>query len=224
MTGDRSSRAEAVIAQTFGCSADLASTIATKAKFSQFAPRDVIIAHARPNPNVFLLVAGHAQAFALSFDARLVLVEDFLAGDLFGEGGLVSVPGPQHEVVAVDAVHAGQFASQAFVGLIENYSCVALSVSRMFATRLIQTTRRMIAATTLSAPGRIHAELHRQAAVSGTWTITPAPVLAEFALQIQSTRETVSRAINALEKRGIIHRTAQSLTVIAPHRLEELIY
>ena len=49
-------------------------------------------------------------------------------------------------------------------------------------------------------------------------------MLSEFALQVQSTRETVSRAINALEKRGIIRRDEQGLTVVAPHRLEELIY
>jgi len=55
-------------------------------------------------------------------------------------------------------------------------------------------------------------------------TIAPAPVLSQLALQVQSTRETVSRAISALEKRGIIRRDPQGLTVVAPHRLEELIY
>jgi len=49
-------------------------------------------------------------------------------------------------------------------------------------------------------------------------------VLAEMALAIQSTRETVSRTINALERAGIIRRSPEDLVIIAPHRLEELVY
>jgi CRP/FNR family transcriptional regulator, cyclic AMP receptor protein len=48
--------------------------------------------------------------------------------------------------------------------------------------------------------------------------------LSTFALHVQSTRETVSRTISALEKRGIIKRDGDALTVVAPHRLEELIF
>lgn len=219
--------AEPVITMTFACSPELARLIAAKARFMRHQPRAAIIASERPSADVFLLLAGHAQAYALSIDARLVVIEDFFVGALFGEGGLAGVAGmaaPQLEVVAVDHARTGQFHSQAFIALIETYSCVALTVSRLLTQRLINTTRRMVAITTLSAPGRIHAELYRQAAARGDWTLTPAPVLSEFARQVQSTRETVSRAISALEKRGIIQRTSESLTVIAPHRLEELIY
>jgi CRP/FNR family transcriptional regulator, cyclic AMP receptor protein len=216
--------AQAVITQVFGCSLELASTIAAKARFLNYAPRAVIVSHAKNDANLFLLVAGHAQAFAVSFDGRLILVEDFHPGALFGEGGLVASQSAHQEVVAVTQALAGQFDSQAFVAMMENYACVAITVSRMLAERLIASNRRMIAATTLSASGRIHAELHRQAAASAEWTLTPAPVLSEFALLVQSTRETVSRAMSALEKRGIIRRTESGLTVIAPHRLEELIY
>ncbi|MGQ4828612.1 helix-turn-helix domain-containing protein [Enterococcus faecalis] len=40
---------------------------------------------------------------------------------------------------------------------------------------------------------------------------------------MDSTRETVSRTIGDLERRGIITREDDGLRVIAPHRLEELI-
>ncbi len=51
----------------------------------------------------------------------------------------------------------------------------------------------------------------------------PAPVLAAMAVRVLSTRETVSRTINALERRGIIRREADALIVVAPHRLEEMV-
>ena len=43
------------------------------------------------------------------------------------------------------------------------------------------------------------------------------------ALRVSTTRETASRAVNALERRGIIRRDGETLVVVAPHRLEELI-
>jgi len=107
---------------------------------------------------------------------------------------------------------------------MSSYNCVALAVSRRLVARLGQITRRMVEGATLSANGRIHAELLRQARASDSMTISPAPILSAFALLVQSTRETVSRAISNLEKRGIIQRDEHTLRVVAPHRLEELIF
>jgi DNA-binding GntR family transcriptional regulator len=53
--------------------------------------------------------------------------------------------------------------------------------------------------------------------------ICPAPVLANLAVRAYTTRETVSRAVSALERRGIISRHADALVIVAPHRLEELV-
>ena len=71
--------------------------------------------------------------------------------------------------------------------------------------------------------GRVHAELLRLARLADGRVIRPAPVLAKLAVRVQSTRETVSRTINALERRGIIRRERDALVIVAPHRLEEMI-
>lgn len=161
---------------------------------------------------------------AFSIDGRLVVVEDYRTGDLFGEGSLFGAPVVADEISAVDTVGAGTFETQVFLALMTNYSAIALAMSRLLVARLGTTTRRLVEGATLSANGRIHAELLRQARQGENMTIRPAPVLASFALTVQSTRESVSRAINALQKHGIIRRDDDALTVVAPHRLEELIY
>jgi DNA-binding MarR family transcriptional regulator len=89
--------------------------------------------------------------------------------------------------------------------------------------RLQQTAARMYAHVALSAVGRVHAELLRLARQSADLTIRPGPVLSDLALRVSTTRETASRAVNALERRGIIRRDADTLVVVAPHRLEELV-
>jgi DNA-binding IclR family transcriptional regulator len=48
-------------------------------------------------------------------------------------------------------------------------------------------------------------------------------VLSKLAVRVHSTRETVSRTINALERRGLIRRDGDALFIVAPQRLEEMI-
>ena len=81
----------------------------------------------------------------------------------------------------------------------------------------------MVNRTTLSAPGRVYAELLRLARLGDGITIRPAPVHAALAVNVQSTRETVSRAVNAIERRGIVRREDDALVIVAAQRLEEMV-
>ncbi len=225
MTGDTHyGGACAVISHVFGCNESLARIIEIKAHVQNYPPRAVIVEGESVYEHIYLLIDGRARMLAYSIDGRLVAVEDYGRGDLFGENGLFAQETALHDIAAVESSCAAAFANGAFLGLMNNYSCVALTVSRLLVERLSCMTRRLVEGATLSAVGRIHAELLRQARAGEAMTIQPPPVLSAFALLVQSTRETVSRAISTLEKRGIILRDEKGLRVVAPHRLEELIY
>lgn len=221
---DPAADARSVLAETFGCSPAIAAAITGKAHVRSFPARSVIVACDSVFDEVHVMVEGNARMLAFALDGRLVAVEDYQRGDLFGENGLFETERAAHDISAVVASRAAAIGNAAFLDLMANYNCVALAVSRRLVARLGKITRRMVEGATLSANGRIHAEILRQARAGTAMTIAPAPVLSQLALQVQSTRETVSRAISALDKRGIIRRTADGLTVVAPHRLEELIY
>ena len=208
----------------FRCDDDVARAVTAKARFHRYPHHATIVAGGSIADQVFLIVTGHARMVAFAVDGRMVMIHDFFEGDLFGEGGLFGEAMSSEEVAAVDRVEAGRFGNADFVALMTNYSCIGLAVSRLLVARLASATQRLIEGATLSAVGRIHAELLRQARAGAAMTIRPAPVLSTFALSVQSTRETVSRTISALLKRGIIRRTDDALTIVAPHRLEELIY
>jgi CRP/FNR family transcriptional regulator, cyclic AMP receptor protein len=223
MVGTMPLDAPGVVALALGCDAVLAGVVAAKAAYHHYPARTTIIGGKMPSKQLYIVIAGRARMLAYAIDGRLVVVEDFTTGALFGEGALFETVA-SNEVAAVEPVEAGAFERHVFLGFMESYSCIALAVSRLLVTRLGATTRRLVEGATLSAAGRIHAELLRQAQASQDMTIRPAPVLAALALSVQSTRESVSRAINALQKRGIIRRDEFALAIVAPHRLEELIY
>ena len=214
----------AIVSETFGCDALLAAVVAQQARYRSWPHRATIVAEGDDLDAILLLISGRARMLAYGVDGRVVLVQDFAVGDLMGEGALIDEGPAESEIVAIDPVGAGSFAPPVFVALMSTHACIALAVSRLLVARLGMATRRLVEGATLSAVGRVHAELLREARAASAMTIIPAPVLAELARTVQTTRETVSRAISVLERRGIVRRTAEALTVVAPHRLQELIY
>ena len=212
------------IALAFGCDAALAAAVARQARYRRWPHRATLVAEGEVFDALLLIVAGRARMVAYGVDGRFVVVQDFGVGDLVGEGALIDEGVADGEIVAAEAVGAGSFATPVFVALMSTHACISLAISRLLVARLGATTRRLVEGATLSAVGRIHAELLREARGATGMAITPPPVLAELARAVQTTRESVSRAMSALEKRGIIRRTSEALTLVAPHRLEELIY
>ncbi|WP_338468467.1 Crp/Fnr family transcriptional regulator [Novosphingobium sp. ZN18A2] len=220
--------AVAVFRSAFDCGDDLAAVAMRIARFFDYPARGAIIEEGQECADVHLLTCGHARKQAVSIEGRMIVVEDYREGDLFGEAALSGDTTAHEDIRAVSASRTGAFANHQFVSLMSAHPAIALAVSRLLVSRLGNATRRFTEGFTLTAAGRVHAELLRRAekqnAAAAQLEIRPPPVFSELALSVQSTRETVSRAVNALEKRGIVKRTDDALIIVAPHRLEELVY
>ena len=169
-----------------------------------------------------LLTQGRAAELAYGREGAVLVLYTIAPGEFYGsllgggEGGT--------QVEALLDSSGAHFSTLAVLRLMEGYSCVALALARQMAARIEAMRRRMVESALLSATGRIAAELLRQASAAPDRTIRPVPVWAELAVQVQSSRETVSRAVSQWEKRGLVKRVAGGLQVVAPHRLEELVY
>lgn len=219
-----SARAVAVFAGAFACEPDVAEAIRAQSRLQDYAPRQVILSGGEPDERLFVMIDGHARLHAYSTDGRLLAVEDFLPGSLFGESALTGDDPAGDEVTAIERSLAGIILAPAMVALMSRHGAVALAVSRMLVARLAALTRRLVESSTLSATGRVHAELLRLARGADGMRISPVPVNSQLALRVSSTRETVSRTISALLKRGILRREDDALVVVSPHRLEELVF
>jgi CRP-like cAMP-binding protein len=171
----------------------------------------------------YLLVAGRAQALTYGHEGQLVMLHEYGRGDVFGVAAADEQETEDADVIAMEEVRAAVFLASDFVALLETHGCMAVLVSRALLRQLRAASLRVAERSTLSACGRVNAELLRLAQLCDGRTIRPAPVLASLAVRIHSTRETVSRAINALERRGMIRREGDALIIVAPHRLAELI-
>ncbi len=212
-----------ILQDFFACPADVAASIGERAIERRYPVRASILRQGITPDATFLLIVGRAHALSQGMDGQLVLLHEYLPGDFFGVITQAAPAPEKADVVAVEEVRVAAFLSLDFLALIETHGCVGLAVSRMLLKQLRASADRMMERTTLSAAGRVCAELLRLARLGDGLSVRPAPVLAAMAVRVNSTRETVSRTINAIERRGIICRDADALTIIAPHRLEEMI-
>lgn len=211
------------IRETFACSDEIAGYIFVRGAVRAFPPHSTIVRQGEKTAAAYLLTQGCAHALLYSIEGQVVLLCEYRPGDLFGALGELDPAPEEAEIVAVEAVRSFILRSRDLVALAESYGSIGLALSRLLLRQLRRATSRIYERAAVSAAGRVHAELLRLARASPGFAIRPPPVLSELAVRVSTTRETASRAVSALERRGLIRRDPESLTVVAPQRLEELI-
>jgi CRP/FNR family transcriptional regulator, cyclic AMP receptor protein len=207
----------------FDCSVELAGHILVRGRRREFHARATIVRRGDQVSTLYVVVAGRAHAIVYSLEGQAVLLQEYRPGDFFGAVSPPYSATHDADVIAVEAVSAFLLEGGTLALLAEQHGCIGLALLKVMVDRLQQTAARMYEHVALSAIGRVHAEILRQARQDPDLTIRPSPVLSDLALLVSTTRETASRAVNALERRGIIRRDGDKLVVVAAHRLEELI-
>ena len=212
-----------LLCRVFDCSDELAEQILLRGRLRRYGARLTIVNRGDKVSTLYVVVDGRAHALVYSMEGQAVLLHEYRSGDLFGVMSSPYSATHDADVVAIEDVNAFLLDGVVLALLAEQHACIGMALLKFMVERLQQTASRMYEHAALSAVGRVHAELLRQARESGDMTIRPSPVLSDVALRVSTTRETASRAVNALERRGIIRRDGEALVIVAPHRLEELI-
>ncbi len=211
------------VCQVFVCPPEVGEQLLAIGQLRSYSTEAAIVRQGERVTRCYLLVAGRARSFLYTSGGQVVLLHEYRRGDVFGALGDPEAAIQDTDVVAQDAVEALVMQASHLAMLAQQHGCIGLALSRLLILRLRKATERIFERSGLSSVGRVHAELLRQARLRPDLVISPAPVLADLALLVATTRETASRAVGALERRGIIRRVGASLVVVAPHRLEEMI-
>jgi CRP-like cAMP-binding protein len=223
LTSDLALRA--FVQQVFGCRPETAQGLLQRATERLCPARTVVLRQGDALGETWLIVRGRAQAVAYSTEGQLVLLQEYGPGEIFGDiAEAVPVPQPA-DIEAVEDLRAITIPAEDFQQLIEANGELGLGVTRLLTSQLRRAADRMVERTTLSAVGRVNAELLRMGmpVTGGELVIRPVPVFSSLAVRVHSTRETVSRNISALERRGLIRREDNALFIVAPRRLRELV-
>lgn len=209
------------LATLFGCGETVAAELAAAALVRRHATGATIVHQGESCQRLMVLLEGHVRAAMVTMDGRVLQVAEHRPGDIFG--GVDPSRDQAAGLTAAVPATVASFATADFFALAERHACVGVVLARAMVRQFGALTQLVSARLTLSANGRVHAELLRMAREQdGRW-IRPLPVLSDLALRVQTARETVSRAVSALERRGIVQRHEEGLEIVAPARLEALI-
>jgi CRP/FNR family cyclic AMP-dependent transcriptional regulator len=209
----------AFLTSFFACSSEDAKALNEAMSIVEYRAKEVLTHQGDLGAKVWIVLDGLAQLQVIGSDGQIQLLAAHGPGELFG--ALPEERIAVSDIVAHSRLSALETPTQKFMALIEANRGVATGLTRILARQYNAVLDRMAARITLTAIGRVYSELLN---IAGDHNIiSPPPVVAALGLKAQTTRETASRAINALVRRGIVSRDAQQLKINSRTLLEDLI-
>lgn len=209
----------AVLQAVLGCTAIVAGQLDRLAVWSSVPGRQVLLHQGDHHPQCHIVVSGSADIKVLGREGQYIQIATVEPGEIFGS---YPVPGPvRADVLAQDAMELVSIETTHLASLALAHSGIGASLARTFAAQLGNVLDRFAARVTLTARGRIYSLLLEMAGPTGR--IADPPVVAALAVRAQTTRETASRAVSALERRGIMRREPDGWIIASPRLLEELV-
>lgn len=210
----------AALASFFACSAAEAQKLNDAMSYTVYHHKDVLIHQGDHGAKVWIVLDGWAQLQIIGNDGQSQLLMTHGPGELFG-----ALPNERifvADVIARDRVCVLEISTTKLSRLIDGEAKIGSGLSFVLARQYNALLDRMAARVTLTAIGRVYAELLKEAG-SGN-IVSPPPVIAALGLMAQTTRETASRAVNNLVRRGIVLRDAEKLTIVSRSLLEDMIF
>jgi CRP-like cAMP-binding protein len=210
----------AAIAAALGCVEAAAERLRRLGTLRRLASGGVV-AHQGDRPATgWLLLDGALRCEAVSADGRATVIAGYTPGDLTGSWAGECQPLVGSLIAARPSVLLAMPAG-AIESLALDDAAFAIAIARSFSRQSDQLLARFAARNNLTAPGRLFARLIELA--DAERIIRPAPIVAALATSVQTTRETASRALSNLERRGIIARHPDHWLIQSVRLLEDLI-
>ena len=220
MTGTQHADAYAdALAGVLDCTQQSAAALSQAMAQREYAPKAILIHQGDQSDQLWLILNGTVQLQAVSAEGQVTVLSAFGPGELVG--AFEKEDESSYDARAFGKVEALQVETREIRRLMQECPDIGGGMSRIYAAQLSNVIERLSARVTLSAMGRLYRELLRVAGDADE--ISPPPVIAALALSAQTTRETGSRAISALERRGIIERDEHCLKIVSRRMLEDMV-
>lgn len=188
------------------------------------AARGQIILHkGQAGEHLLFLLQGRLQAVDITEDGREIGLSFLQTGDYFGELSVIDGLPRSATVVACESSIYALLPSSHALELMHNQPLIA---ERMFKRLASGIRRASNFRTILGIPNafqRVYALLDYLAKTShgGLVVIERLPTQQEISIMVNTSRETVSRAIQVLIQRGVVEKDLRRLIVRKPETLRD---
>jgi CRP-like cAMP-binding protein len=184
----------------------------------------IVIRKGSKDDGFYFLLKGRLQAIDLTEDGREVGLNFLTTGDYFGELSVIDgLPRSATVVAMEDSLIASLPRRYALDLIYKNPTVVALLLKKLAASIRHASDHRGILAIP-NAFQRVFALLNMMIHVApgGLSVIDNMPTQREIAIMVNTSRETVSRALNFLFKESIAEKDLRRLIIRKPNELNNL--
>jgi CRP/FNR family transcriptional regulator, cyclic AMP receptor protein len=201
--------------------------LAGTCKWRDYGAGEQVLGYRDPSTEVFFLAAGRVRVIIYSAEGKTVAFTELRSGTMFGEIAAIDRGERSSGVESIGPSTVASLTASQFESLLVREPTVAAATLRHLAAEVRRLSERVLEFSTLTVPYRIHAELLRLAAESGSQQgqalLSPAPSLADIAERISTHREAVSRELSRLGSSGLLRREGGNLRITDLARLEQLV-
>ncbi|HSD64955.1 MAG TPA: Crp/Fnr family transcriptional regulator, partial [Ignavibacteriaceae bacterium] len=191
---------------------ELSDTILTKVEeagiIRNFKKDTVILNEFYEGTGLYIIIEGDVKVTENDIDGREIILQLLTQHDYFGEMSLIDGKRPSANVVAMEDCVMFFLSREEFMKLMKTYPEITVALLEELTRRLRFAGIRIKSLSVLNSEGKIASAILQIAENSGRIKQGSVEVVLPYQHDIASmagtSRETVSRAIHSLEKKGLI--------------------
>lgn len=175
--------------------------------------------------HLLFVLTGRLQAVDLTEDGREIGLSFLIPGDYFGELSIIDGLPRSSSVVASEKSLIALLPRNIALALIHNNPLVSERMFKKMASSIRSAANYRSILGIPSAFQRVFALLNQfaKSAPSGLVVIEKMPTQQEIAIMVNTSRETVSRAIQILLQKGVVEKDLRRLIVRQPEELSKAV-
>ena len=191
-----------------------------------FNKRDVVLQKGGLGDNLLFLLSGQLQVVNVTEDGRAVGLRILKEGDFFGEIALINGSTRSASVVALSNVLVAFLPATISMQLFTNSPSVANKMLRHLAEKIQRDSefRALLSINNTSRRIYVFIDLFKTVAPGNLEVIENLPTHQDIAMMINTSRETVTRALLYLVQQGIVEKDLHRLIIRKPEELRMLAF
>ncbi len=193
-------------------------------RFKQYARRDIVLQKGGDGDSLMFLLSGQLQVIDITEDGRAIGLRMLAPGDFFGEIAVISQAKRSASVVAITPVLIALLPRTVALHLFSHSPSVANHMLRHLAEKIQRDSEFRALLSIHNTSKRIYTflDLSKQTTPDNQATVENLPTHQDIANMINTSRETVTRAILALVQQGIVKKETNRLIITNPEALHKL--
>lgn len=201
--------------------------VKSEIRIRSYAKRDVVLHKGGRGDGLMFLLSGQLQVVDVTEDGRAIGLRMLAPGDFFGEIALINNSTRSASVVAMSEVLVAFLPAPVAMHLFSHSPSVAGQILRHLAQKIQRDSEFRALLSINNMAKRIYtylALLQQKPTEPGAPAVVEnLPTHQDIANMINTSRETVTRALLALAQQGIVQKDSHRLIILNPEALRKLV-